>query len=287
MPNAIAFGRSDANTSLQRTTNLPPSASFTAMCWAMWTLNFTAYRTLFSLWQDASHLYDLMGYPSGSASSYLELYNGATEYTPSLNLTTNVWYHCAMVCSATSGSNLKMYLNGVLNGTGTTAISMTPTTLYIGSDGNGARHFTGLISAIKIYNRVLTAGEIAAEMPFAMPVSWDGLNSCYPVASPLERLRYGQQIRALPRGVATRFPDASGWQNDWTTESGAIDTETGPPIQFALPFDAAYLRGDSALVAAAVAGYADRRIVGGTGPSISPQTPRIYGLGPALQGGVF
>jgi len=86
----------------------------------------------------------------------------ANFVTSATTLSINTWYH---VGATYDGANLKIYINGVLDGTFG----------YVGSVGNGsstitfgydnttspnAEFFTGLIDEVRIYNRALTQQEI-------------------------------------------------------------------------------------------------------------------------------
>jgi Concanavalin A-like lectin/glucanases superfamily len=92
--------------------------------------------------------------------------------TTTINL--NTWYH---LCAVKNGTTLTMYINGVQVATNTAANS-APTytyqskfgTLWFNSNGNYAP-FNGALDEFRIYNRVLTAAEIAAVSSLsALPV---------------------------------------------------------------------------------------------------------------------
>ncbi len=86
---------------------------------------------------------------------------GVKYYTPTISLATNVWYHAFGVYD---GSNINLYLNGAF--VGQTAVSNlnigNATNLRIGSGGGGSDAFDGLIDDVRVYNRALSAAEIAA-----------------------------------------------------------------------------------------------------------------------------
>jgi len=70
------------------------------------------------------------------------------------------WYH---VVGVSDGSNIYIYVNGILQGT--TAITFSSATqsvanLYIGSYYNATSYFNGVIDSTRIYSRILTASEI-------------------------------------------------------------------------------------------------------------------------------
>ncbi len=84
--------------------------------------------------------------------------------------TTNIatvatWFHLAITLDVSSGSGVStLYRNGVQNGTQTTANmnSITMTTDYnIGRDNRNDGYLNGYMCGERIYNRVLSASEIA------------------------------------------------------------------------------------------------------------------------------
>jgi len=85
----------------------------------------------------------------------------------------NAWTHIAVV---RSGAALTFYINGVAN-TLLTVIDANPfrngvNTLRVGGQGRGAnRFFKGSIDDLRIYNRALTATEVAADMTPPLPAN--------------------------------------------------------------------------------------------------------------------
>lgn len=84
--------------------------------------------------------------------------------TGATTLVAGTWYHVAGVLSGSSGAwTLTIYLNGVVDGTGTaaTASKNAQSGAAIGRLGVGANHlFNGFIKDVKIYNRALSATEV-------------------------------------------------------------------------------------------------------------------------------
>jgi hypothetical protein len=85
---------------------------------------------------------------------------GAAENTVFCNIpTNNKWHHIVGTQTGTTGT---LYIDGVQCGTGTvTAIGNAAGTVDIGRFAS-AYHFNGLIDDVRLYNRVLTASEVAA-----------------------------------------------------------------------------------------------------------------------------
>jgi hypothetical protein len=131
-----------------------------------------------SLWFRATNVSGirvLMGKAVGAATdnSYaLYLNNGRLTFhssnyqgaiTPSTVIAANTWYHVAI---AKSGTVSKMYVNGSVVGSSTTApetVAYDTKPLLIGADNDGqgaAYYFAGQIDELRIYTRALTAAEI-------------------------------------------------------------------------------------------------------------------------------
>ena len=72
-------------------------------------------------------------------------------------VTTGSWYH---VVGTYDGSNARIYINGILEGTQPVTIINRNLDLTIGSSRGEGRFFNGLIDEVTIYNRPLAAEEI-------------------------------------------------------------------------------------------------------------------------------
>ena len=79
----------------------------------------------------------------------------------------NVWTHIA---TTFDGATLRMFVNGVQTGTASLSGSINVTTgaLRIGGNAIWGEYFSGRIDEVRVYNRALTAAEIAADMNAAV-----------------------------------------------------------------------------------------------------------------------
>lgn len=218
---SVRLGRSGLS-QLARTVNVPSSTSFTMMCMTRPITTGTFQGILVFGSNSTSDYY----YAGTDNSNNFQLYNRSAGFSGSA-MVTNVWTHIAMTVSGTGAGQFLGYKDGALNITGD-ARAITLNELRIGNDFDN-ESYGGNVAAIKIYNRVLTADQINAERWFAMPVDWAGLNSAYPLGTAWDVANSGLVI---PRGVVSRWPDVSGQFSEWT-ETGTIDVDSGPPIQFA------------------------------------------------------
>lgn len=224
MPNSIRFGRSGAS-KLLRTTNLPSSGAFTAMCWVR-VPTLSGWMCAIQLSGAGVEMHQ-MGVEGSSGTNAFAV-NNSIGTTPGTPLVNGRWYHMTMTSLAGTGS--RGYLDGVLDSTPSTEGAFTATNLWIG-DSTGGDPMNGNIAAIKIWNRVLSRDEIYGEIPYALPVSRAALNVATPVPQGWERMDNG--FFAPDRGnPLTRFDDWSGNGYLWS-ETGTIDTDIGPPIRWA------------------------------------------------------
>lgn len=114
---------------------------------------------IFEFWIGASPtLGKLMpyAYASGGAASYR---------TSNTSINTGTWVYCVGVYQG-STSTLNVYVNGVLDngtltGTVPAALNSGASTVVIGNVNSGSYYFNGSMGEIKIYNRALSATEVA------------------------------------------------------------------------------------------------------------------------------
>lgn len=72
---------------------------------------------------------------------------------------TGAWFHGA---ATYDGSNVRIYINGVLESTTARTGNITPGSLNMGSNSGGSSEFfNGTLGLVKFYNRALTGNEIA------------------------------------------------------------------------------------------------------------------------------
>ena len=92
---------------------------------------------------------------SGDPKVYFSGFGSAANFGGSTSVSANQWYH---VCVTRSGSTVKVYLDGDLDGTGTVTLnSYTGTTGRIGNSASANEHFNGRIDQVRIYNSALDA----------------------------------------------------------------------------------------------------------------------------------
>jgi hypothetical protein len=92
--------------------------------------------------------------------------SGAAQPLGVTTLSTNTWYHVALVYN---GTDIRLYLDGVLDANGasnpltySSGIHDSSTAFAIGARGDGADYFDGQIDEVAVFNRALTADEISS-----------------------------------------------------------------------------------------------------------------------------
>jgi hypothetical protein len=101
------------------------------------------------------------GYLLDIVNNHLRLIIGGSTVVGTTAIETGTY---VLVAGTFDGANLRVYVNGTLDGTTTVEIGGTPTNdlpLHIGSDSTGAGNlFGGQIDEVELFNRALTQGEI-------------------------------------------------------------------------------------------------------------------------------
>ncbi len=107
----------------------------------------------------------LFGRKSSTSDLWFEIYTGATGggVTATGAISNNQWHHYAATVTAVGG--VRLYKDGQLLASGTTnaPVNITRTLNYIGRSNWGVdAYYQGKMDDFRIYNRVLSQGEIAA-----------------------------------------------------------------------------------------------------------------------------
>src|SRR5438445_6857012 len=159
--------RFSGNVTAATTAGLNLSATLTMAAWIN-PSDVTAYRTIVAkgaFWQ--------RGYGMNLINGKLNLVKvGVTDVTSSVLLSAGTWQHVAITWNAAT-SEVKFYMNGAL--AQTILDSVVPSApldtdnLLVGLWLNGSSYFAGAMDEMRIYNRVLSATDIAALYTLAAP----------------------------------------------------------------------------------------------------------------------
>ena len=137
-------------------------SNFNKDCWsaACWALATTS--------SSSGHQY-MVGLNTSTASDFtftlcwysdkFSVRTGNTTYQSTVTGLTNVWTH---VCATYDGTDLKLYINGVLDRTVTSPVApVTASTLILGKRGGNAGSFTGSLNDVRVYDHVLSQKEVS------------------------------------------------------------------------------------------------------------------------------
>ena len=154
-------------------------ASFTMLCWIKTAQAFPqadpTYDGTGIIWSDVggpANDFVFGGTRSAGGVNRLSVYVGSGDTTISgtQQISTGQWTHLAVTRDGISGA-VKLYVNGVLDASGTagTAVLNANPIINIGGNTLDGRYFNGTLDDVRIYSRVLTPGEIATLLPSTPP----------------------------------------------------------------------------------------------------------------------
>ena len=143
------------------TTTLTSGTSFTWCCWFKTDVLSNGYRNIISI---RTNNYMLMLLDDNT--NYLGFWSpdafttGSTLNTPQLS--TNTWYFVTFVREGNNvTSGYKAYLNGSFSGSANTGTWSSSDPIIIGGRTDTSQYLNGNISNVQIYNRALSASEVA------------------------------------------------------------------------------------------------------------------------------
>jgi len=198
------------NAYFSRTSNLVNTASggrYTIMLW-MYHLSVTGFRNIVFAGIDDSTTQTLQ-IDAGTLQAWVNV-----SGTNGSAISTNTWYHVAIVKDGDSTNNYKIYLNGALD-IQMTVQNFTATKLTIGAWNAGADFASARYCIVKVWSTNLTAAEIAQEQYVIRPVKAGNLLGFYPM---------------FPNS-GERVIDYSGNGYNWT-ENGTVTDEDPPPVSW-------------------------------------------------------
>jgi hypothetical protein len=118
------------------------TGDYTVEAWVYFTANSGANNAICSLGPTGWELY------RRSATQGMAVYNGSTNVIiGSTALTNGVWHHVAVT---RSGTNLKLFVDGVLDGSATNSDNITTTSAYIGTYSTGSEPLSGYLDDVRI-----------------------------------------------------------------------------------------------------------------------------------------
>ena len=189
------------------------SSSFT---WNVWALALPAGATRSEVMVgnriqgNGSTSFDFTKFDNNFQFEYAR-FGAISVLTPTIYQTPNTWYN---ICIVKNQANFSYYVNGVLNVTMTVSNSaQNPQPFYIGGDAAYGEYSASNIASVMVYNRALTAAEVATNFN----------NTC-------ARFKYLPVASATVATPADRIGYSFNSNNAVYQTQGVIDEVTGIPI---------------------------------------------------------
>jgi hypothetical protein len=229
-----------ALSSLRRSTNVPLITSFTVCGIAQIATNKGSgvSQPIFTSAITIGTTFDVLLYwdqPTVAGSMAIASVNAAGTFTAFASRpAAGAWFEWYIRCSGT-GANLlaagwrNLGASAWVTATTTLDTGATMGTMILGGDGSAATFADIRHASYREYSRVLGTPEIEQEHVYATPFNTGDLTNAFAVPS-------GEDLALFDRpghAASTRWPDYSGFGNEWTQFAGAFETEPGPSIQFA------------------------------------------------------
>ena len=222
-------------------------AQFTVEAWVYYQ-SFPSGESAYILSTEAQATAGSQGFAFRTIGNKIQLAIGTntawSKVAGSTSLSLNTWYHVAATCS---GTDIKLYVNGVLDGTATSA-AMIPslTNLRIGDSPTWTgRLFNGIISDLRFWNVVRSAADISATMNTSLSGTEIGLiadwkmnegtgttladvKGAYPITKPTDIIWYFPVTGIKIAGTANYISDLGGTSQFTATvlPSSAIQSVT-------------------------------------------------------------
>jgi len=173
--NALAFD--GANDYVRINNHL--GATFTISCWIKTTQVFQQVTPTYDgtgiIWSDvggSANDFLLGGTRNAGGTNRMSFFVGSGNVTTSGTrpINTGQWVHLAVTRNATNGE-VRLYVNGALDGSGTAGLATLNSNpnIHIGGNTLDNRYFNGAIDDVRFYSRVLTPAEIATLLTTTPP----------------------------------------------------------------------------------------------------------------------
>jgi hypothetical protein len=158
---ALSFNGTSNNVLVNDSVNLNFTTSMSVSVWIKWNVSPSTgapYATIVN--KNGDRQYRLQHNGTNTNFEFGIKTNIADAYVTSLTSpSAGVWYH---LVGTWDGSLIKLYINGVLEKTGTRTGTIPSSTIpvKIGSSSSNARWFNGIIDEVNLWDRALTQEEV-------------------------------------------------------------------------------------------------------------------------------
>ena len=165
---ALAFNGTSSLVTVPSSAALSLTTGMTLEAWVK-PATSTGWQTLLMRERPGGMSYGLYGFDNtGKPPAIYGHVSSDVEAKGKAALALNVWTH---VAGSYDGATLRIYVNGSQVGTTALTGSLTSSSspLRIGGNSVWGEYFNGLIDEVRVYNRALSAGEIATDLATAIP----------------------------------------------------------------------------------------------------------------------
>ncbi|MBW8041256.1 MAG: PASTA domain-containing protein [Planctomycetes bacterium] len=158
--------------------------------------------------QDSIIVNNIIFDPTGRSSARISL-GGIYDWKPDVPIETGIWTHVALTCD---GSTITMYKNGV--NVATTrgwadlmlADPSSDESFYIGRNTEWGEYFKGIIDEVRVYNRALSATEIAQLYAPPQVVTVSSVVGMAQAAAQSEIISASLNVGAISHAYSTTVP---------------------------------------------------------------------------------
>lgn len=160
--NAFSFDGVDNRIMINRVSPIGESVNWTIDAWVRYSnVGYTSWMIVTDQtnYTNAQNLMMWLSSDSPTTGKFLATYDGAWQYG-TIAMLPNVWYH---ICLTRATNTVRFYTNGKFDVQRTYTNTLGTATSNLGIGGhpsNSGYPFNGLISSVKIYNRVLSDFEV-------------------------------------------------------------------------------------------------------------------------------
>ena len=161
---ALTFNGTSSQVNIPDNTALDLTNGMTLSAWVYSTDSAASWRTVILKEISGDLVYGLYGSSDTGLPQGMRVVGGGTKSASgTASLPLNTWTHLA---ATYDGTNLRMYVNGVLTGTVAATGSMANSSLPLRIGGNAVwgEYFAGRIDEVRIFNRALPAAEVTTMM---------------------------------------------------------------------------------------------------------------------------
>lgn len=160
---ALVFDGRSSIVTVKDSITLDLTSAMTLEAWVYPTTTSLGWATIIAKEQTGGIVYDLYGGSTGGIPFSGVYISGEKILNGTAPLPANTWTHLA---ATYDGKAQRLYVNGVLvaSRAQTGKILASTGALRIGGNGLWGEYFTGRIDEVRVYNRALTASEIATDM---------------------------------------------------------------------------------------------------------------------------